>query len=88
MLDPTRVAGLPQIRAQRLGGLLDLALHPRSAENKLIYFTYDKPAATGNTAVRTLAQGRWDETALVEVRDLFPRFRAAMRRGFYSDARV
>jgi aldose sugar dehydrogenase len=71
VLDPTPVAGLPQIRAQGLGGLLDLALDPRFAENKLIYFTYDKPAATGNTAVRTLARGRWDGTALVEVRDLF-----------------
>jgi aldose sugar dehydrogenase len=71
VLDPTPVAGLPQIRAQGLGGLLDLALHPRFAENKLIYFTYDKPAATGNMAVRTLARGRWDGTALVEVRDLF-----------------
>ena len=71
VLDPTPVAGLPQIRAQGLGGLLDLALHPRFAENKLIYFTYDKPAADGNTAVRTLARGRWDGAALVEVRDLF-----------------
>ncbi len=71
VLDPTPVAGLPEIRARGLGGLLDLALDPRFAGNKLIYFTYDKPAATGNTAVRTLARGRWDGTALVEVRDLF-----------------
>jgi glucose/arabinose dehydrogenase len=71
VLDPTPVAGLPEIRARGLGGLLDLALHPRFAENKLIYFTYDKPAAADNTAVRTLARGRWDGTALVEVRDLF-----------------
>jgi aldose sugar dehydrogenase len=28
VLDATPVAGLPQIRAQGLGGLLDLALHP------------------------------------------------------------
>ncbi len=71
VLDPTPVAGLPQIRAQGLGGLMDLALDPHFAENKLIYFTYDKPAATGNAGVRTLARGRWDGTALVEVRDLF-----------------
>jgi len=71
VLDPTPIAGLPQIRAQALGGLLDLALDPHFADNKLIYFAYDKPAATGNTAVRTLARGRWDGKALVEVRDLF-----------------
>ncbi len=72
VLDPTPVAGLPQIRAQGLGGLLDLALDPHFAENKLIYFAYDKPAAQReNAGVRTLARGRWDGTALVEVRDLF-----------------
>ena len=71
VLDPTPVAGLPQIRARGLGGLMDLALHPRFAENQLIYFTYDKPGTTDTTAVRTLARGRWDGTALVDVRDLF-----------------
>src|SRR3984957_19727480 len=45
VLDPAPVKGLPEIRARGLGGLMDLALHPRFAENKLIYFTYDKPAA-------------------------------------------
>src|SRR5580692_140462 len=71
VLDPTPVAGIPEIRARGLGGLMDLALHPRFAENKLIYFTYDRPGAAENTSVRTLARGRWDGAALVEVRDLF-----------------
>jgi glucose/arabinose dehydrogenase len=71
VLDPTPVAGLPQIRAQGLGGLMDLALDPHFAENKLIYFTYDKPAATGNGGVRTLGRARWDGTALTDLRDLF-----------------
>src|SRR5580698_7533805 len=66
VLDPNPVAGLPQIRAQGLGGLMDLALDPHFDENKLIYFTYDKPAATGNMGIRTLARGRWDGKALVE----------------------
>src|SRR5688572_22553453 len=35
VLDPTPVAGLPAIGAQRLGGLQDIALHPKFAENKL-----------------------------------------------------
>jgi aldose sugar dehydrogenase len=71
VLDPAPVAGLPQIRAQGLGGLMDLALDPHFADNKLIYFTYDKPAATGNGGVRTLGRARWDGTALTDVRDLF-----------------
>ena len=44
ILDPTPVAGLPQVQAQGLAGLMDLALHPRFDENKFVYFTYHKPA--------------------------------------------
>src|ERR1700719_2999283 len=38
VLDPKPVPGLPQVYANRLDGLLDLALHPNFAENKLVYF--------------------------------------------------
>jgi aldose sugar dehydrogenase len=72
MLDPTPIAGVPQVRAQSLAGLMDLALHPRFAENKFVYFSYHKPnPAGGNAGVITLARGRWDGKALVEVSDLF-----------------
>jgi len=71
VLDPTPVAGLPQIQAQGLGGLMDLALHPRFNENKLVYFTYHQPPATPGQAVITLARGRWDGNALADVRDIF-----------------
>jgi aldose sugar dehydrogenase len=55
---------------------MDLALHPRFSENKLIYFTYHKPAgnagAPGNNGgIITLARARWDGTGLADVRDLF-----------------
>src|SRR5579872_879154 len=50
VLDPNPVPGVPQVHAQGIGGLMDLALHPRFSENHLIYFTYHKPAPnqTGN----------------------------------------
>jgi len=79
-LDPVPVAGVPAVQAQGLAGLMDLALHPRFAENKLVYFTYHKPAGAAavpgnNAGIITLARGRWDETsgtpALTDVRDLF-----------------
>lgn len=70
VLDPNPIAGVPQVQAQGLTGLMDLALHPRFTENKLIYFTYHKPAAS-NPGIITLARGRWDGTGLVDVRDLF-----------------
>jgi aldose sugar dehydrogenase len=77
VLDPNPIAGLPQIQARGLGGLMDLALHPRFSENKLVYFTYHKPAGDNaapggnNAGTITLARGRWDGTALGDVHDLF-----------------
>jgi glucose/arabinose dehydrogenase len=82
ILDPNPIAGVPQVQAQGLAGLMDLALHPRFSENKLIYFTYHKPAQPaqpaqpagnggGGPGVITLARGRWDGAALVDVHDIF-----------------
>jgi glucose/arabinose dehydrogenase len=76
VLDPNPIAGVPQVQAQGLAGLMDVALHPLFTENKLIYFTYHKPAdangAAGNNAgTITLARGRWDGSALVDARDIF-----------------
>src|SRR5271165_3735011 len=63
VLDPNPIAGVPAVQAQGLAGLMDLALHPRFSENKLVYFTYHKPPAEGTGAgVITLARGRWDGT--------------------------
>src|SRR5512137_337741 len=39
-LDPEPITGLPEVSAKALGGLHDVALHPRFAENRLLYFTY------------------------------------------------
>jgi glucose/arabinose dehydrogenase len=83
VLDPNPIAGLPKIQAQRLSGLMDLALHPRFTDNHLVYFTYHKPAGSNpansdnNAGIITLARGRWDGTALVEVRDLFSAIQGA-----------
>ena len=76
VLDPKPVAGLPQVQAQGLAGLMDVALHPRFSENKLLYFTYHRPAApnpgAGNNAgVITLARARWDGSSLTDVQDVF-----------------
>jgi glucose/arabinose dehydrogenase len=69
-LDPTPVAGVPKSAAVRLGGLMDVVLHPRFAENQLIYLTYSKPNGSGLIAT-ALARGRWDGAALTEVKDVF-----------------
>ena len=73
VLDPKPIAGVPEVLDLRLKGLNDLALHPRFAENRLIYFTYYKPKpGEKDVATAVLARGRWDGGAtLTDVRDLF-----------------
>ena len=43
VLEATPVAGVPQVYAVYLDGLLDIALHPKFAENQLVYLSYSKP---------------------------------------------
>ena len=43
VLDPNPVAGVPEVRAQGLQGLMDVVLHPRFAENRYVYLSYHKP---------------------------------------------
>jgi glucose/arabinose dehydrogenase len=81
VLDPKVIAGLPPISPQGLSGLMDIALHPRFAENKFVYLTYHKPnpAAAGAPAgpggpparLAALARGTWDGNALTNVKELF-----------------
>jgi glucose/arabinose dehydrogenase len=69
VLDPKPVTGVPQVRATGLGGLQDLALHPRFAENRLLYFTYIKPVENDRGAP-AVARGRLEGGELVDVRDV------------------
>ena len=59
VLEPSAVTGLPPIGAQRLGGLQDIALHPKFAENRLLYFTYSKTDGKG-MIMSALGRGRLD----------------------------
>jgi len=73
-LDPRPISGVPAVLTMGNSGLMDLALHPKFAENKLVYFTYNKPgnASSHNKQVSTvLARARLDGGALTDVRDIF-----------------
>jgi glucose/arabinose dehydrogenase len=69
VLDPQPIAGVPAVRAAGLGGLEDIALHPRFAENHLIYLTYIKPVNSG-VGTPALARARFENGALIDVKDL------------------
>jgi glucose/arabinose dehydrogenase len=70
VLDPTPVAGVPKVFARVLGGLLDVALHPQFAQNRIVYLAYSK-AGDNNLSTTALARGRFDGTALTDVKEIF-----------------
>jgi glucose/arabinose dehydrogenase len=70
VLDPKPIAGVPAVHTGALAGLLDVALHPRFAENRLVYLSYSK-AGDNKLSTTALARGRLDGSALTEVKDIF-----------------
>jgi glucose/arabinose dehydrogenase len=69
VLDPQPIPGVPTVHTVLVAGLMDIALHPQFAENKLVYLTYSKPGARGSTTA--LARGRFDGMALTDLHDVF-----------------
>jgi glucose/arabinose dehydrogenase len=72
VLDPTPIGPLPQMLATGLGGLLDVSLHPRFAQNRLIYLTYSKPGTKGpGDATTAVLRAKWDGgSTLTDVKDI------------------
>jgi aldose sugar dehydrogenase len=69
-LDPEPVAGLPEILPANLSGLMDLALSPDFATNRFVYFSYNKPVGSDDSAL-AVGRGRWDGKALTGTTDVF-----------------
>jgi glucose/arabinose dehydrogenase len=68
-LEPGAIAGLPAVAVTGQGGLLDIALHPRYADNRLVYLSY---AARGEGGVGTeVARGRLSGNRLEDVQVIF-----------------
>jgi len=69
VLDPQPIVGVPQVRTDGNGGLMDIAVHPRFADNQFVYLTYTKPVGNGMGAP-ALARGTLEGGTLTDVRDL------------------
>ena len=67
--DPLK--GVPDVDVGGQGGLLDVALHPNFARNRLVYWTFSEKGRGGNSTA--VARGRLseDSTSLVEVEIIF-----------------
>lgn len=65
------ISGVPQVAGRGQGGLLDVALDPRFAQNRLIYLSYAEPRPEG--AATAVARGKLsdDLTRLTDVDVIF-----------------
>ena len=70
VLDPKPIAGVPAVHAEGLAGLMDIALHPKFSETRLVYLSYSKPMG-GGRHTSALARGQLQGMALVDVREIF-----------------
>jgi glucose/arabinose dehydrogenase len=63
--------GLPDVDVGGQGGLLDVALHPDFARNRLVYWSYSEAGKGGNSTA--VARGRLseDNTSLIDVEVIF-----------------
>ena len=67
-LDPTPISGVPEVGLGGQAGLLDIALHPQFAENRLIYLSYTAAGEGGNGTV--VARARFAEDRLADLETL------------------
>ena len=65
------ITGVPNVMARGQGGLLDVALDPDFARNRLVYLSFAEPRANGNGT--SVARGRLNEqgTALADTAVIF-----------------
>ena len=68
VLDPNPISGVPAVRALGNGGLQDVALHPKFAENHLVYMSYIKQV--DGLGAPTVSRGRLEGNSLVDVKDI------------------
>jgi glucose/arabinose dehydrogenase len=65
------IEGVPQVDARGQGGLLDVALDPDFAENRLVYLSFAEAGDGGNSTAVARGQLNEDATALEEVEVIF-----------------
>jgi aldose sugar dehydrogenase len=68
---PDPVAGVPKVRAQGQGGLLEVAVHPNFAQNRFIYLSYAKPNEDGKQGTTGLTRAKFENDKLVDAKEIF-----------------
>jgi glucose/arabinose dehydrogenase len=68
-LDPNAIAGVPEVMSTGQGALMDVSIHPRFAQNRLIYLTYSHGTPDSNRT--RLARATFDGKALRDLKVIF-----------------
>ncbi len=69
VLEPTPIAGVPSVMSSGQGGLMDVSIHPRFADNRFVYLTYASGTADANRT--RIARAKFDGKALQDLRVIF-----------------
>ena len=84
-LDAQPVAGVPAVAAVGQGGLMDVVLHPKFAENNLVYLSYS--AGDRNGIGTEVARGTLKGNRLENVQVIF-RMEPKLRSGYHFGSRL
>lgn len=68
-LDPTPIAGVPPVLAVNQGGLMEVSVHPRFAENRFVYLTYSHGTPDANRT--RVARATFDGKSLQNLQVIF-----------------
>jgi glucose/arabinose dehydrogenase len=68
---PDPVAGTPKVRAQGQGGLFDVVLHPKYAQNHYIYLSYAKPNEDGKLGTTAVTRAKFENDKLSDIKEIF-----------------
>jgi glucose/arabinose dehydrogenase len=68
-LEPTPIAGVPEVMSAGQGGLMEVSIHPEFASNRLVYLTYSH--GTENENRTRVARATLDGNALRDLRVIF-----------------
>lgn len=65
------ISGLPEIKVQGQGGLMDVKLHPNFQVNRWVYLTYASPEGEGRGANTALMRATLENDALTNQKQLY-----------------
>jgi glucose/arabinose dehydrogenase len=88
VLLPEPVPGVPTVRSNGQGGLLDVAPHPDFESNRLIYLSFSRPNADGSEGTTAVVRGRFENDRLADVEEIFEARAWSTRGGHYGSRLV